>query len=534
MLKEILTFKRLLISTLLLASTSIYSQTLPVSWAPFYDTAFVNFRKARVIEIWMGEVPGKTQYFWVLGQEGTLWSLYPTSTTNAMKYEKKPLFNISARVPLQLSSEYGSYDVAFHPDFIKNKKFYVLTMVYRDLNNKSWSQSDLVLEEWQAKGALSDTVTFTKEIMRIPHASESFGTSSMLFGADGYLYLSVSDYYKNGWDLKDLGRKVLRIDVNKKDAGKEYGIPSDNPYASNPSDTIRKEIWASGFRNGWSMTLAPNGDLWLGDVGQWQNEEINLVKPGLNYGWRDGGDAWDQVKVTWKAQYGLDWADQSRGFEGFCADRLSYGNAAALPGLNCSNFKDPMWRFKNRVAVPFHIDCVIVGPVINGKSTDPLYGKLMFADNTTSKIYVVNPNNPTAADNDPTKGPNTIANLPVPAKASHNGIVSFTEDGYGNIYVVINSWDANIKHEIFKLTGLIPRDTLLSVSTSQNKFSTKQAKQSLLYVSNNSKPFFSNGAQPVSLYSLSGTRIWQSSGKSQNGIQFPENLSAGVYRVVYK
>ena len=72
--------------------------------------------------------------------------------------------------------------------------------------------------------------------------------------------------------------------MNKKDAGKNYVIPKDNPF-TNLKD-VRPEIWAYGFRNPWRMGFdRQTGDLWLGDVGWELWESVHKVEKGGNYGW---------------------------------------------------------------------------------------------------------------------------------------------------------------------------------------------------------------------------------------------------------
>jgi hypothetical protein len=80
--------------------------------------------------------------------------------------------------------------------------------------------------------------------------------------------------------------KILRIDV---DGGDPYAIPPDNPFVGNPD--FLDEIWAYGLRNPWRFAFdRKTGDLYIGDVGYFLREEID-VQPadspgGENYGWR--------------------------------------------------------------------------------------------------------------------------------------------------------------------------------------------------------------------------------------------------------
>jgi hypothetical protein len=113
----------------------------------------------------------------------------------------------------------------------------------------------------------------------------------LAFGADGYLYIGLGDGgsggdpFGNAQNRSSLLGKILRIDVNSPSAGRNYGVPVDNPFAGN-SLGYREEIYAYGLRNPWRFSFdPPTGKLWVADVGQNQREEIDLVEKGKNYGW---------------------------------------------------------------------------------------------------------------------------------------------------------------------------------------------------------------------------------------------------------
>jgi hypothetical protein len=83
--------------------------------------------------------------------------------------------------------------------------------------------------------------------------------------------------------------KILRIDVSTGANPPYYSVPADNPFVSDPNTA--DEIWALGFRNPWRLTFdRQTGDMFIGDVGNFRQEEVDFQEAGdpggHNYGWR--------------------------------------------------------------------------------------------------------------------------------------------------------------------------------------------------------------------------------------------------------
>ncbi len=185
-------------------------------------------------------------------------------------------------------NEQGLLGMAFHPDFALNGRLFV---------HYTASNGDTVIAEYQVSDDddnIADSAS-ARIILQTDQPYTNHNGGMIDFGPDGYLYIGLGDGGsggdpdENGEDTTTLLGSLLRIDV---DGAQPYEIPADNPFAGSangPTDP-RPEIWAYGLRNPWRFSFdSDTGDLYIGDVGQNQLEEID-VQPaastgGENYGW---------------------------------------------------------------------------------------------------------------------------------------------------------------------------------------------------------------------------------------------------------
>jgi glucose/arabinose dehydrogenase len=181
--------------------------------------------------------------------------------------------------------EQGLLGIAFHPDFPVNHKYYIS---YDPPGNPYF---DIVEERLTDATGMKDSGTPGRVLIKIDDPFVNHNGGNLAFGPkDGFLYYAVgdggdaNDPFGNGQNKDAWLGKMHRIDVNSKDAGLEYHIPADNPFAAGGG---RAEIFAYGLRNPWRWNFDPlTGDLWEGDVGQDKEEEVNLLKKGGNFGWK--------------------------------------------------------------------------------------------------------------------------------------------------------------------------------------------------------------------------------------------------------
>lgn len=179
--------------------------------------------------------------------------------------------------------EEGLLGLAFHPKYKTNGEFFIY---YTEVPHISVISRMRVSKENPNKADPNSE----EQILRIPQPFWNHNGGTVAFGPDGYLYIGLgdggnkNDPMKNGQNTKTLLGSILRIDVDRKEAGKNYAIPKDNPFAG--SSDAAPEIYAYGIRNCWRLSFdRKTGQLWMADVGQDLWEEINIITKGGNYGW---------------------------------------------------------------------------------------------------------------------------------------------------------------------------------------------------------------------------------------------------------
>jgi glucose/arabinose dehydrogenase len=221
----------------------------------------------------------------VAEQEGIIQLVSPpTGTVKAI-----PFLNISMQIgAVQGGTEVGLLGLAFHPNYPSNGWFFVN---YTDVGGTTYIKR---FTRSSTNPELADPNSgVTVLSFQQPYLNHNGGC--LRFGPDGYLYIPTgdggfineddADPQNRAQDPGTLFGKVLRINVDSL----PYSIPPDNPFTGVPG--YLPEIWAIGLRNPWRVEFDPaNGDLWIGDVGNDQFEEVDYVKSGTpsgkNFGWR--------------------------------------------------------------------------------------------------------------------------------------------------------------------------------------------------------------------------------------------------------
>jgi glucose/arabinose dehydrogenase len=196
-----------------------------------------------------------------------------------------PFLNISAKT-LSTGSEQGLLGLAFSPNYKQDGFFYVNYTTGTGSGSTRISRFSRMANDSSQADANSEVVLIT---FAQPYTNHNGG--NLMFGPDGYLYISLgdggsgNDPDKNGQNKNTLMGKMLRIDVANQAT---YAIPASNPFVGQAN--VKEEIWAYGLRNAWRCSFDKiTGDLWLADVGQDAFEEINFQAAsstgGENYGW---------------------------------------------------------------------------------------------------------------------------------------------------------------------------------------------------------------------------------------------------------
>ena len=307
---------------------------------------------------------------------------------NNSKAEKSKIFlDISSKVRyIDKENEEGFLGLAFHPDYKKNGEFFAYYTVKH-------TPHVCVISRFKVSKDNPDQAdpAYEEVLLEIQHPFWNHKGGTLAFGPDGFLYCAIGDgggneSYNNGQNLGSLCGKIIRIDVNKKDAGMKYSIPKDNPFVGQKA---APEIFAYGFRNVWRMAFdKTTGNLWAADVGQNLWEEINIVKKGGNYGWaiREGAHP--------------------------------YGNTESK---SAQNLIDPVFEYDHRMG-----KSITGGFVYRGKKIPELQGHYLYADYISGRVYALNYDHKTNK---------VLGNYSIPSPMFP--IITFGEDEEGEAYFAV-------------------------------------------------------------------------------------------------
>lgn len=183
----------------------------------------------------------------------------------------------------------GLLDVAVSPNFRTNRQ------IYFSYSEPGDGGSSLALA--RATLAVSGLKTGLENVEVIWRQAPKGGGGQpggiILFDPDGsHLFLTSGDRMRpqTAQDPDQALGKVLRLNL-------DGSTPSDNP--SFDEGGVRAQTWTMGHRNPYGLAFAPDGKLWLHEMGPRGGDELNLIEPGNNYGWPvvSNGDNYDGLSI---------------------------------------------------------------------------------------------------------------------------------------------------------------------------------------------------------------------------------------------
>ncbi|MCP3920167.1 MAG: PQQ-dependent sugar dehydrogenase [bacterium] len=301
------------------------------------------------------------------------------------------------------------YSMAFHPDYAQNGYVYVY---YRAAAGGAHLERYTVSASDPNRADPASRVT----ILTTTLPASSHSGHGPVFGPDGMLYVALGDG-SSGADPTceaqnpgTLFGNLLRIDV---DGGSPYAVPPDNPFVGVPG--YLPEIWATGFRNPWRIAFdRATDELYVADVGQATREELDVLAPGV------GGQ-----NFGWSVEEG------SQPFAHACPP--------GTPAPGDPAYTRPVHEYDHSLG-----DCSITGGfVYRGAAIPDLSGTYFFADFCSHRIGSLRYVNGAVTDlRDRT------AELQPAMSGPLESIVSFAEDGVGELYVIDHG-----DGEIFKIVS---------------------------------------------------------------------------------
>ena len=214
----------------------------------------------------------------------------PTTGTGPLRYQLQntPVVDLTKEV-LSDGKEQGLLGAAFSSD---GRKLY--------LDYTAEPDGRTVVVEYVLGDRTTVDPKSRRELLEVEQPAANHNGGHLVIGPDGYLYVGLGDGggqgdpKGHGQDPSDLLGSILRIDPEGATDDEEYAIPAGNPFADGEEGA--PEVWLYGVRNPWRFSFdSETGDLWVGDVGQDEWEEITRLPAtggfdagrGDNLGWNE-------------------------------------------------------------------------------------------------------------------------------------------------------------------------------------------------------------------------------------------------------
>ena len=330
--------------------------------------------------VWFGQMPGATNRFIAVHQTGKIWLLEKNGAN-----ETKTLFADIAKGIFNERGPNGLLGMAFHPKFRENRRYFLKHQVFEEEKIVT-----TVVERRAGPDLHSDSGEPSRRLWKVASSTQDHSGGGIGFGPDGFFYIAMGDTgpqqdpQGHGQDLRTHLGKILRIDVDRAEAGLAYAIPADNPFRDRVG--VRPEIWASGFREPWRFSFdSLTGELWVGDVGQDRVEEVSIVRRGENHGWTV--------------------------YEGF----EPFSNRYRKDGLT---YVPPVFAYRRKFG-----NSVTGGYVYRGDKRSSFYGVYICGDYTSRRIFGL-------------KQHDRVLQVVRQIGTAPQGIASFMQDERGEIYLV--------------------------------------------------------------------------------------------------
>jgi glucose/arabinose dehydrogenase len=303
-------------------------------------------------------------------------------------------------------NEEGLLGLAFHPKYKENGQFFVYYSWMKGNDRYSVVSRFRVSKDNPRK---ADPSSEERVWVSAKDPFENHNGGCIVFGPDGYLYISLGDSggggdpLQTGQNPKDWFGSILRIDPDHPEAGKGYGIPRDNPRLRDPErfKEWAPEVYCIGLRNVWKFSFdRENGKLWAGEVGQNLWEMVHIIENGGNYGWS-----------TKESFHDFDKRMKVHKSSPITPPIVEYPHALGMEGKRTDTGLS-----------------ITGGYVYRGKALPELVGAYVYGDYETGRIWGVR----LGSDGKPAEN----AELIVVPKVGKLNIAAFGEDAQGEIYIL--------------------------------------------------------------------------------------------------